>query len=137
MAKESNRLDIGFNIIEKTNPEIFKEKMSIIEFLRKVRKEEKLPNNFAVIGLDTLLYYTKDREKVSRYIRNTLQDHANFLVRGNYIIQIVMEGTLHIVETYERPRVKYKDQEFLIFTIFGRVKQVDLKHFLAPLNLTS
>ena len=137
MAKESNRLDIGFNIIEKTNPEIFKEKMSIIEFLRKVRKEEKLPNNFAVTGLDTLLYYSKDKEKVSKYIRNTLQDHANFLVRGNYIIQIVMEGTLHIVETYERPRVKYKDQEFLIFTIFGRVKQVDLKHFLAPLNLTS
>ena len=137
MAKESNRLDIGFNIIEKTNPEIFKEKMSIIEFLRKVRKEEKLPNNFAVTGLDTLLYYTKDKEKVSKYIRNTLQDHANFLVRGNYIIQIVMEGTLHIVETYERPRVKYKDQEFLIFTIFGRVKQIDLKHFLAPLNLTS
>jgi len=130
-------LDIGFNIIEKTNPEIFKEKMSIIEFLRKVRKEEKLPNNFAVTGLDTLLYYTKDKEKVSKYIRNTLQDHANFLVRGNYIIQIVMEGTLHIVETYERPRVKYKDQEFLIFTIFGRVKQIDLKHFLAPLNLTS
>ena len=137
MAKEGNRLDIGFNIIEKTNPEIFKEKMSIIEFLRKVRKEEKLPNNFAVTGLDTLLYYTKDKEKVSKYIRNTLQDHANFLVRGNYIIQIVMEGTLHIVETYERPRVKYKDQEFLIFTIFGRVKQIDLKHFLAPLNLTS
>ena len=137
MAKEGDRLDIGFNIIEKTNPEIFKEKMSIIEFLRKVRKEEKLPNNFAVTGLDTLLYYTKDKEKVSKYIRNTLQDHANFLVRGNYIIQIVMEGTLHVVETYERPRVKYKDQEFLIFTIFGRVKQVDLKHFLAPLNLTS
>ena len=137
MAKESNGLDIGFNLIEKTNPEIFKEKMSIIEFLRKVRKEEKLPNNFAVTGLDTLLYYTKDKEKVSKYIRNTLQDHANFLVRGNYIIQIVMEGTLHIVETYERPRVKYKDQEFLIFTIFGRVKQIDLKHFLAPLNLTS
>jgi len=137
MAKEGDRLDIGFNIIEKTNPEIFKEKMSIIEFLRKVRKEEKLPNNFAVTGLDTLLYYSKDKEKVSKYIRNTLQDHANFLVRGNYIIQIVMEGTLHVVETYERPRVKYKDQEFLIFTIFGRVKQVDLKHFLAPLNLTS
>lgn len=137
MAKEGDRLDIGFNIIEKTNPEIFKEKMSIIEFLRKVRKEEKLPNNFAVTGLDTLLYYSKDKEKVSKYIRNTLQDHANFLVRGNYIIQIVMDGTLHIVETYEKPRVKYKDQEFFIFTIFGRVKQIDLKHFLAPLNLTS
>ena len=137
MAKEGNRLDIGFNIIEKTNPEIFREKISIIEFLRRTRKEEKFPYNFAVTGLDTLLYYTEDKKEISRYIRKTLQDHANFLDRGNYIIQIVIDGTLHIVESYEKPRVRYKGEEFLIYPIFGRVKQIDLKHFLAPLNLTS
>ncbi len=103
MAEEGNRLDIGFNVIEKTNPEIFNEKISIIEFLRKVRKEEEFPYNFAVTGLDALLYYTEDKEKISKYILNTLQDHANFLDRGNYIIQIVIDGTLHIVESYERP----------------------------------
>ena len=130
-------MDIGVNIIEKTNPQIFKEKMSIIEFLRKVINEERLPYNFAVTGLDTLIYYAEDKEKVSKYIRNTLQDHANFLIRGNYIIQIVMEGTLHVVESYDRPRVRYKGEEFLIHPIFGRAKQIDLKHFLAPLNLTS
>jgi len=137
MAKEGNRLDIGFNIIEKTNPEIFKEKISIIEFLRKIRKEEKFPYDFAVTGLDTLLYYTEDKKEISEYIRKTLQDHANFLDRGKYIIQIVIDGTLHIVESSERPRVKHKEEEFLLYPIFGRVKQVDIKRFLAPLNLTS
>jgi hypothetical protein len=130
-------LDIGFNIIEKTNPQIFKEKISAIEFLRKIRKEGKFPYNFAVTGLDSLLYHTEDKEKISQYIRKTLQDHANFLISGNYIIQIIIDGTLHIVESYERPRVRYKGEEFLIYAIFGRVKQIDLKHFLAPLNLTS
>lgn len=137
MAKEGNRLDIGFNIIEKTNPRIFEEKISIIEFLRKIRKQEKFPYNFAITGLDTLLYYSEDREKVSKYIREILQDHANFLVTGNYIIQVVIEGTLYIVESSERPRVRYKEKEFLLYPIFGRVKQIDLKHFLAPLNLLS
>jgi hypothetical protein len=130
-------LDIGFNIIEKTNPKIFQEKLSIIEFLRKIRKEEKLPFNFAVIGLDALLYYAEDREKISKYIRDMLQDHANFLTTGNYIIQIIIEGTLRVVESSERPRVQYKEEEFLLYPIFGRVKQIDLKHFLAPLNLLS
>lgn len=137
MAKEGNGLDIGFNIIEKTNSQVFEEKISIIEFLRKITQEEKFPYNFAIIGLDTLLYFAQDREKVSKYIREILQDHANFLVTGNYIIQVVIEGTLHIVESFERPRVKYKEKEFLLYPIFGRVKQIDLKHFLAPLNLLS
>ena len=137
MAKEGDRLDIGFNIIEKTNPKIFQEKISIMEFLRKIGKEEKLPFNFAVTGLDALLYYAEDREKISKYIRDMLQDHANFLTTGNYIIQVIIEGTLRIVESSERPRIKHKDEEFLIYPIFGRVKQIDLKHFLAPLNLLS
>ena len=130
-------MDIGFNIIEKTNPQIFEEKISIIEFLRKIRKEEKFPYNFAITGVDTLLYHAKDIKKVSTYIREILQDQANFLVAGNYIIQVVIEGTLHVVESFERPRVNYKEKEFLLYPIFGRVKQIDLKHFLAPLNLLS
>ena len=129
-------MDIGFNIIERSDPKLFGEKLSIIEFLRRINEEE-FPLNFAVTGLDTLLYYAEDRDKISRYIRNVLQDHANLLIKGNYIIQIAIGGTLHIVESFERPRIKYREEEFLLYPIFGRVKQVDAKHFLAPLNLLS
>lgn len=130
-------MDIGFNIIERGNPEIFEDKLSIIEFLRKVSEEERLPYNFAVTGLDTLLYYAEDREETEKYIRTLLQDVANFLVAGNYIIQVVVEGDLYVVESYERPRVRYKGEEILLYPVFGRVKQIDIKHFLAPLNLLS
>lgn len=137
MAKEGNRLDIGFNIIERTDPQVFEVKISIIEFLRRIRHHTKFPYNFAITGLDTLLYFSEDEEGISKYIREILQDHANFLVIGNYIIQVIVDGPLHIVESSERPRVKYKEREFLLYSIFGRVKQIDIRHFLAPLNLLS
>lgn len=132
-------MDIGFNIIEKKEYEnqVFKDKMSIIEFLRNVYREEKFPDNVAVFGLDTMLYFSSEPEKLSRKIRDLLQDAANFLVRGNYIIQIIIDGKIEIVESSERPRIKYKEKELLLYPIFGRVKQVDLKHFIAPLNLQS
>lgn len=132
-------MEIGFNIVERREyrNQIFPDRLSIIEFLKKVLREKRLPYNIAVFGLEELLYQAKDIEEISRYISNLLQDAANFLVRGNYIIQIVIEGELFVVETYERPRVKYKNKEFLLYPIFGKVKQVDLKHFIAPLNLQS
>jgi len=132
-------MDIGFNILEKREypNQIFEDKMSIVEFLRQVYREGKLPLNLAVFGIESLLYYAEEPEEISRKIRNLLQDVANFLVRGNYIIQIVIDGKIEIVESSERPRINYKDKEILIYPIFGRVKQVDLKHFIAPLNLQS
>ncbi len=132
-------MNIGFNIIEKKeySNQIFKDKISIVEFLRQVQREEKLPLNFAVFGIDSLLYFCEEPEKISRKIRDLLQDAANFLVRGNYIIQIVVEGKIEIVESSERPKINYKNKQFLLYPIFGRVKQVDLKHFIAPLNLLS
>jgi len=130
-------MDIGFNILEKTNPEVFAEKISIIEFLRKIREEEQLPYNFALTGLDTLLYFAEDREETGKHIRTLLQDAANFLFAGNYIIQVVLEGELSVVESYERPRINYKGEEILLYPIFGRVKQLDIKHFFTQLNLQS
>jgi len=132
-------MDIGFNIIEKKehSNQVFTERISIIKFLRQVYREEKLPLNFAVFGIENLLYYSEEPERISKEIRNLLQDAANFFVRGNYIIQIAVEGKIEIIETSERPRIIYKDKQFLLYPIFGRVKQVDLKHFIAPLNLQS
>ena len=132
-------MDIGFNVIEKKeySNHIFKDRMSIVEFLRQVYREEKLPLNLSVFGIESLLYYSEEPEKISRKIRNLLQDIANFLVRGNYIIQIVVDGKIEIVESSEKPRINYKDKQIILYPIFGRVKQVDLKHFIAPLNLQS
>ena len=58
-------MNIGFNILEKkeyTN-QIFKDRMSIVEFLRQVYREEKLPLNFAVFGIDAPKSQKKSQEK--------------------------------------------------------------------------
>ncbi|MCL6500944.1 MAG: hypothetical protein K6T16_02845 [Candidatus Pacearchaeota archaeon] len=130
-------MNIGFNIINKSNPDIFKEKTSIIQFLKDLSNGKKFPRDFAVYGLDSLLYYAKDRDEIAKYIRNILLDNANHLVAGSYIIQFVIEGDIKVVESDERPRVVYKNEEFHLYPVIGRVKRLDLKHFHAPLNLQS
>lgn len=130
-------MDIGFNIIHKSNPDIFKEKISIIQFLKDLNEGRRFPPDFAVLGLDTLLYYAEDKERIAKYIRNILQDNANHLVAGNYIIQIVIEGDIKVVESDERPMVVFKKEEFPLYPVISRVRRLDLKHFHAPLNLQS
>lgn len=130
-------MDIGFNLIEQNNDNIFKDKISIIQFLRDLISDKKMPCDFAIYGLDSLLYYAKDRDDISKYIRHILQDHANKLVSGKYIIQIVIKGSLQVVDNDERPRVSYKNEEIHIYPVLGRLKRKDLKHFYAPLNLQS
>lgn len=130
-------MDIGFNIIQRSSPDIFKEKFSIVQFLKDLNESKKFKLNFAVYGLDTLLYYAEDRDEIAQYIRNILQDNANHLVSGNYIIQFIVEGDIQVVESSERPKIIYKNEEFYLYPVIGRVKQLDLKHFHAPLNLQS
>ncbi len=129
----------GFNIIEYKDylDEIFDKKIGIIEFLRLLREEENLPFGFAVTGLDALLYYSDRPGKISRYISDLLCDRANFLTRKQYIIQVLVNGGLEVIETNDRPWLLYRGKKFQLHEIFGRVKQVGLKHFLAPLNLQS
>jgi len=63
-------MDIGFNIIHRSNPDIFKEKISIIQFLKDLNEGKRFPPDFSVYGLDALLYYGEDREGITKYIRN-------------------------------------------------------------------
>jgi len=66
----------GFYIIEKSQlgkdiPRP-KETMSIIAFLRAVRRREELPKEVCIIGLERLLYRAADRRKAARVIQQTL-----------------------------------------------------------------
>ena len=132
-------MNSGFNIIEEQHysDEVFEAKIGIIEMLKIVKDEKALPYEFAVIGLDALLFYANEPEKIARYINDLLRDKANFLTRKQYIIQVLIRGELEVIESNDRPRLYYKNKEFLLYDIFGRVKQIRSKHFLAPLNLQS
>jgi hypothetical protein len=130
-------MDIGFNIIEGRYPRIFKEKISIIQFLKDLSVDKRFARDFAIYGLDSLLYYAHDRDEISQYIRNILQDNANQLVAGNYIIQLIIEGSIKVIESDKRPKIVYKNAEFYLYPVIGKVNRVDMNHFHAPLNLSS
>lgn len=132
-------MEPGFNIIEEQRykDEVFEARMGIIEMLKIVKDEKTLPYEFAVTGLDTLLFYASEPEKIARYINDLLRDKANFLTRKPYIIQVLIRGKLEVIESNDRPKLHYMNKEFLLYDIFGRVKQIGSKHFFAPLNLQS
>ncbi len=130
-------MDIGFNIIEGRYPRIFKEKISIIQFLKDLTDSKRFPRDFAVYGLDSLLYYSQDREEIAKYVWNILRDQANQLVARSYIIQFIINGNLKVGESDEKPIVVYKNEEFSLYPVIGRVKRLDIKHFYVPLNLLS
>ena len=129
----------GFNIINKKNypKKLFKNKISIINFLKNLINENDLPYSIAIYGLEELIYRSENPDKTSKFIRDILQDSANFLMRENYIIQIVIEGDLEVIESSEKPIINYLNAKIPIYPIFGRVKQIDIKKFYAPLNLQS
>ena len=49
-----------------------RETMSIIAFLRAVRRREELPKEVCIIGLERLLYRTADRRRAARVIQQAL-----------------------------------------------------------------
>lgn len=101
-------MDLGFNIIQQDNPDIFDERVSLVSFLKAVEDNENLPYDIAVTGLDTFLYYAENRLEASRIIRDILEDNVNYLLMRNYIIQIVLNGELEVTIDNEKPKVKYK-----------------------------
>lgn len=111
--------------------------MSIVNFLKNLIREDYIPYNLAIYGLEELIFRSEYPEETSKLIRDILQESANFLIRGNYIIQIIIEGDLEVIESPEKPRINYLNSKIPIYLIFGRVKQIDLKQFYAPLNLQS
>jgi hypothetical protein len=130
-------MNIGFNIIEFKHPDLFREKISIIRFLQAVEKNEKLPPNFAILGLDSLLYFAEDPEEAAKYIKDILIENVNFLVAGKHIIQVVCEGDLEVLEDAEKPVVHIADKSVELYPVFGRMHRIDVNHFFVPLNIQS
>lgn len=87
-------LDIGYHVVSADtlgDVEEFDERMSIIEFLRKVDRQEELPYDMTVYGLDDLLYGSDNTREVGRYLHKILRDNVNYLSFHNHRIQFIVD----------------------------------------------
>jgi len=104
-----------FNIVGKEY-EAF-DKMSIIEFLREIKKGGRLPGRVTVVGLDYLLVNAKDAEEMSTYVRESLRDATGSgQLRPTSIIQFLVKGEI-TQDTHAK--IKLKNEYINIENVFS------------------
>ena len=132
-------MDVGFNLIEEKSiesgkVELFENKMSIIQFLRKVSRMEDIPLDVSIIGFDQLLFSAVDRKEMTKYIRDLLIEKVNFLLNKSPCVQIIVDGSL---EQWQKPIIRLNNEDLDVYTIFGKMERRDVNWFYTGLNIQS
>jgi len=127
-------LNVGYNLVERKaigeKYEDFEERISIIQFLRKIKRGEDIPKKVTVTGLDILLL---QNEKTSRYIRKILSNATSYLFKRNPIIMFTVEERL-VMDREQK--IRYMDKEIRLNPLFGnRLTQKDLDWLHSPFNI--
>lgn len=135
-------MKVGYNIVDNESlinneVEILRNKMSIIEFLKRVKKEEDIPLDICITGLDTLIAYAEKPLDLSKFIKKILIEKSNFLLRQNLVIQFLMDGKLQVTDDDSKPKSVIDKNIIELNHIFGKLKREDIHYFFTQLNLSS
>ena len=122
----------GYNLIEEEligkKYEDIEEKISILEFLRRLKRKQPVSRKIAVIGFDELII---EGPEVARIVRSILSRAVEQL--RNHIIQLPIGGRL--VMDME-PKLRLRGREVRLALIFGnRLEIMEPGYFYSPLNI--
>ena len=113
--KNLKLMEVGYNLVERKlvgkEFEVINEKISIIDFLRRLRKGQAIKEKISVVGLDELML---SGGEISSYIRSLLVESTGIL--WNRIIQFPVDGDLVL---NREPKIKYRGREISLTPIFG------------------
>jgi len=134
MNKKSLRS--GYNFVERNllgrKIEDIEETMSIVAFLRLLRRGEAPPRQVKVEGLDRLLRRMQDRDS-SRFLRRLLSDASDALMKGGPVILFPVAKigqNLH-------PKLVVDDEDVQFYPIFSKgLKQEDVGYFRCPFTIS-
>jgi hypothetical protein len=130
--KDMQIMEVGYNLIERKligkGFEEIEDKISVIEFLRRLRQKQTINQKIAVTGLEEALLAV---EEIAKYVRKILLDSTNML--RTHIIQFPINGELIL---NREPKIKYKAKEVSLTPIFGnRIKPKTIGLFHSPPNI--
>lgn len=130
--KKLKSMDIGYNLVEEEligkRYEEIKERMSVIEFLRRLRNKEPINKTVAIIGFEDILL---TGEETTLYVRRILSASASLL--RNHVIQLPIKGKLVLDK---EPKIKVRDKEIKLRPIFGiKLKIIAPGYFHSPPNI--
>jgi len=125
-------MEVGYNLVERAflgkEFEEMEDRLSIIEFLRRLKRRQRIKPRICVTGLDEALI---GDESVAEYIREILVESTNIL--RTCIVQFPLNGSLIFNRT---PKIKYKGREISLTPIFGnRITMKSMGFFHSPVNI--
>jgi len=131
-VKRLKLMDVGYNLVEREligkEFEEIEERMSIVEFLRRLLRRQDVGEKISVVGLDELLF---SNERVASYIRDLLVSSTGLL--WDRIVQFLIYGSLVLDR---EPKIRYRGKEIRLTPIFGnRLVPRTSGYFYSPFNI--
>lgn len=129
-------LDIGFHVHSEDAVERhgrFEDEMSVVEFLRRVKRMESLPYDITVNGLDDFLRGAENQLQACEYVHDILRDHVNFLLTENPRVQFVVED----LEYWDEPVLRDNGTEIPLNRIFHGIDQEGSGWYYCNINVQS
>lgn len=112
----------------------FDDKLSIVEFLRLVRSNERIPLNVTVVGLDKLLFGADKPESACDLVHDVLVDGVNHLTREQPVVQFVVDD----IEHWDEAVITHRGNRVRLSQIFyGGLTQEGADWYSSRLNVTS
>ncbi|WP_230458839.1 hypothetical protein [Haloarcula sp. K1] len=107
--------------------------MSIVEFLRRVKRMEDLPYDVTVHGIDDFLRSAEKPLETCDYVYQILRDHVNFLLTQNPRVQFVVRD----VEYWDEPVLRDGNDEIPLKRIFHGIEQEGSGWYYSNINVQS
>ncbi|MFQ6044588.1 MAG: hypothetical protein ACE5PV_27360 [Candidatus Poribacteria bacterium] len=132
----------GYNFITRSaincgDAKEFRQKLSIIEFLRRIKVHELKPGEYTVFGLSELFTrFGCSVEQISQLLLDILNDSSvkNRLDSSGSVVQFIINGEL-VTGRYLSMRVE--EQEIPLTPIFGTMlKQLGKNHYHAGFSIS-
>jgi hypothetical protein len=112
-------LEIGYHMMSSdavASHDTF-EKMSIIEFLRRIKRHKELPLDVTTTGFDTYLEVSRDPTSAAEYVHTVLRDRVNFVFNQSPVVQFVVDEIEHWDGT--GPVIPVGEDHVRLVDIFG------------------
>ena len=127
-------LSVGYNVVERASIgkkfEEFDERISVVDFLRRLRRKQKIPRKIAILGLDFLLFENKTS---MQYIRKLLSNSTSYFFETNPVIVFIVGEKLSI---NRKLKIRIRGEEIDLYPLFGnRLTQKDIDWFYSPFNI--
>ena len=130
-------LEIGYHVMSKDAADshgTYDDELSIVEFLRRVKRREELPLDLTVVGLDEYIKTADDAAEAVEYVHTILRDRVNFILNRNPVVQFVV----HDVEHWKGGVIPVGETDVRLHAIFGgSLDQEGPGHYAGEFNVQS